>query len=126
MSMNKVQELQEKYSLFPNSYYIGRDPWENPEEQDITRCESFQNKWLAHTEKGWYGPLGLGLPTPTNVYLALDEFLDYIIQNKNDIKILQLKRKFGSLRIYLSNLNEEIRQEVWEFEQLCFERKLIY
>lgn len=132
-----VEELKIKYNLEPNSYYLHcpyKSKLGNKELQNEFNelFSTFCKKWDKYTEQNWYGCGGLGFPMPIIWLKVLDEFLDYILKECPDFKILQLKTKFGSIRIYLNlnsediDKNKQIQKEINLLEELLFDKFLIY
>lgn len=122
----KVNEIISKYKLSPNSYYSKSPYKKKATEKDEERYRQFCEKWIPYTEDGWYGPQGLGHPTPIKIYDALDEFLQYLVDKNPNMQIHQIKWKFGSLRLYIAGLNEESQQEVLKFCDVCADKFLVY
>ena len=135
--MNKAQELIGAFNLSPNSYYpedvnpydfrTGKstDMDKTLEEQEKLYKEA-REKWKAHVPEGWYGWGGLGNPTPSKWYTVLDQFLEYVKEIDPDFKILNIKIKFGGLRLYLNSKNEEVYEMCRELEAVMTDKKLIY
>jgi hypothetical protein len=72
----------------------------------------------------WVG--GLGNPTPSVWYTVLDQFLEYVKEIDPNFKILQIKIKFGGLRLYLDSKNKQIQEMCRELEEVMTDKKLIY
>ena len=79
-------------------------------------------KWAYRVARGWYG---FDLGNVPNVWrLILDEFLEWVQKQQPEFKILQVKVKFGRLRMYLGTKDaslmpdEHIRAEVAKLEAL--------
>ena len=130
--MNKAEELIEKYSLKPDSYYhVDFNPYlEEYRDSVMHICNSkmneLQEKFKQRIPKGWYGFKGLGFPTPLEWFKVLEEFLNYVEQQCPDFEIYQIKIKFGGIRIYLGNISKEIQQEIFELTSAMVDAKLIY
>jgi len=135
--MNKAEEIIKKYSLVPNSYYPdGVNPYDFrtgkhtdmdnhiAEQNDLYK--KYSQKWKDYVPEKWYGWGGLGNPTPVSWYLAIDEFLEYVKEIDPEFKILQLKIKFGSLRMYLNSTKQEVHELCHILEESMFDEKLIY
>lgn len=129
METSIIDVLTQKYELKSNAYYT-----KYPSDPDGTANQyhhdnhyrPFYDKWIKYTEEGWYGPAGLGYPMPEIWYSVLDEFLTYVLNECPNFKILQIKIKFGELRIYLEHINEKIASECSALETLLSDSHLIY
>lgn len=122
----KVDELIKKYNLEQNSYCSDLTP-NNPKFYDdaIQKEQDLQNKYRDRIAKGYYG-ICMGTPTPSVFYDVIDEFLEYVAEKCPDFKICQTKLKFGSLRLYIEGVTQEIQQECYFLEKVLFDEKLIY
>lgn len=130
IKMNIIEQLKEKYNLSPDSYYT-ESPYRKEDsaayDKHMKECyQPFHDKWIKYTEKNWYGPDGLGFPLPEVFYRALDEFLEYVLKECPEFKILQIKIKFGAYRGYYQGLTEKIQEENRELQNLLTDKFLIY
>src|SRR5579859_6420475 len=57
-------------------------------------------KWAYRVKEDWYG-FSLGETVPSSWVIAIELFLRFMKQEVPDFKILQIKLKFGGLRMYL-------------------------
>jgi hypothetical protein len=135
--MNKAQELIETFKLSPNSYYpedvnpydfrTGKSTdMDNTLEEQERLYKEAKEKWKDFIYPKCYGWGGLGNPTPSIWYTVLDQFLEYVKEIDPDFKILQIKIKFGGLRLYLDSKNEQIQEMCRELEEVMTDKKLIY
>lgn len=129
--MSKLQELIDKYHLQRNSYYPEdflpyRDT--SPEDQKIMRerTRQLQQKYAAYIPKGWYGFLGLGAPTAITWFDVIEEYIDHLLQSSPDLEILQVKVKFGGIRMYLGKITKEQQEELSTLTNLLHDDKLIF
>lgn len=132
----KIEELIQKYNLKKDGYCEGVDAlYGVSEHSDDVKARFFDtvyekemalnNKYADRIPKGWYG-FSLGTPTPVLFFDVIEEFLDYAIEQCPNLVILQVKIKFGGLRLYIDRVTEQIAKECFELQDLLFDSKLIY
>lgn len=121
---DRVDKLIAKYKLAPNSYYK-ESPYDGVY-PDISKAElMLVENWQNRTKKGWYG-ISIGQPCPESWFAFLNEFL-YIVEKYNkDFEILQIKMKYGSIRIYLDKISDETQDEVSKVQSFLHDRFLVY
>ena len=121
--MSFVDKIIERYDLKPNSY----DTVHSRNYQ--IKHDSLITKWTDRICDGWYG-FDL-CNAPESWFGIIDEFLLEIQKIHPTFKILQIKTKYGHLRIYLS-LDESLDNDsnVYDYceklESVMFEKKIIY
>ena len=118
----KIEEIISKYQDV-NDFIVDR----LDRITDSKDCHTyFTNKWRHHVEENWYGFSCFDIPK--HWINIVDDFLDYIKSNIDpDFKILQIKLKFGGMRLYLkSNEYEKIREYIVDLEKILFDERLIY
>lgn len=117
------KEIIEKYELAPNSYEMLEDNYLTAAELQLNLIE----KWQDYVGEGWYG---FDIPNaPLSWYFALDDCLQIILDKCPQMKILQIKLKFGGLRMYIdtSMANDfGIQQAITELEDACYDDILVY
>lgn len=120
----KFKNLLKKHKLSRNSYYQS-----SPYKQEVGQCSKGElallENWSHHVAKGWYG-ISLGQPTPDSWFRFLDAFLRLVRDYNPNFEIHQIKMKFGGLRCYLGNINEETRELVSQVEEIMYDDELIY
>ena len=84
------------------------------------------NKYKKNIDKGHYG-FDIGTPTPRNWFIVIDKVIETLINYDPNLKIQQIKMKFGGIRFYVTS---EIIEDILEIEILIsktlFSEKLIY
>lgn len=124
----KISELIQKYNLAPDSYYTV-SPYTNRSYDDDNAVfleeKLLKSKWKAYIEPQYYG-FSFGSPTPLVWLSVIDEFLDHVVEQCPNMRILQIKIKFGGLRCYIINVVPDIEEEIRQLEKVLFDKKLIY
>lgn len=120
----KLQKLIAKFKLKPNSYYQS-DPYTGNFPKISPPELQFLENWQCRTKKGWYG-ISIGQPAPDSWFLFLNEFLKLVEKDSPKFEILQIKMKFGGIRIYLDNVSENVNNSITEVEKLLCDKFLIY
>lgn len=123
--MNIIELLKQKYNLAPDSYYQKSPYSMNLYAKTSPREIELRKKWKFHVEQNWYG-ISLGEPTPPVWFEVIDEFLDYTKEKHLNFKILQIKIKFGGLKMYLDNIAPNTQGLVFDLEKLLQDKYLIY
>ena len=92
----------------------------------IINMRNIINKWEDHFQEGCH--VGWSLPSyvPFIWWNIIDLYLESVKDRCPEFKILQIKLKFGGLRLYLKNIPVEFQQEVGKLEQKLFYENLIY
>ncbi len=125
--MNKAEELIKKYNLVPNTY-LKESPYNklSPFVEGITRSQDewLLEKWDKYIPTGWYG-FSLD-PFPDICADAIDEFLEYVEKECRNFEILQIKLKFGGLRMYMGNINENIQKQCDLLMSVMKDERLFY
>lgn len=130
-----VDSLITKYNLVKDSYYqespyseeARRLTRDRPDDLEARiRTAKLQEKYKANIPPKWYGFNGLGAPTPLVWFDALDEFFEKLISIHPNVEIYQVKVKFGSIRIYISNTDAQVVEAVRKLADVLDDRKLIY
>lgn len=111
-------QLIQKYDLRPNSYVYDKDFDRGYWTLYLVK------KWNSRVAEFHYGFDGL----PNNVvwFQAIDEMLDIIEKDSPDFKIMQIKLKFGGIRIYLLNISDAVFGGIEKIEQVLYDEALIY
>lgn len=106
-----IESIIERYNLAPATYQ--RSTFE---ESNV--LNSYLNiKWADNIKEGWYG-WDIG-NAPIKWYLAVSDFLDLAVKKCPQLEILQIKQKFGGLRIYINNADAEVYEAASRLEYLC-------
>ena len=109
-----------KYQLAPNSYEMLEDNYLKAAELQLNLIE----KWQDYVGEGWYG---FDIPNaPISWYFALDDCLQIILDKCPQMKILQIKLKFGGLRMYVEADDCDIQDAIDELEKVCYDDSLVY
>ena len=138
-----AKQIIEKFGLIRDGYYqFGEDPqkeardyvnsilesnkdayW-NPYLIDPPTYRYIKSKWKDRIKQDCIG-FSMALPTPEVWYVAVDEFLNYVLEKCPDFKILSIVIKAGGVRFNLEGITEEIEKEMEEIEYILFDRKLL-
>lgn len=124
-----AQQLIKKYNLAADSYY-SESPYNKKSlleisSEGITVEANLYEKWKPNIPDGWYG-LSVGWPVPLVWYSVIGEFLDYVKLEKPDFQLLQIKIKYGGIRIHLDNVPLSIYKEADELEVVLYDKFLIW
>ena len=124
--VNKFQLKQNSY--FSDDFHITRnDAARQLIFKQSTELEAkFFVKYDRFIPVGWYGFELIGAPEVW--FDVIGELLDAVLQDKaeGDIQILQIKIKFGGIRIYIGGLNDDELDLVEKLTPLLFDERLIY
>lgn len=116
LKQSLAEKLIKKYKLARDTYVV-----HNSSSEQYNKLFA---KWKYKIEARWYG---LELRACPNVwYNVVDELLEYLSKKSPEFKILQIKLKFGGIRIYLSGVSNAIQDELDKLEDVMFDEKLIY
>lgn len=114
------KHIIEKYELASNSY--------SPFEDDYKHAAALQlalfERWLPYIQEGYYG-FDMG-GCPISWYFAIEEALCVILDKCPQMRILQIKLKFGGLRMYIEADDWEIQEAIDELEKVCYDDSLVY
>lgn len=94
-------------------------------EKALEKDNVLRQKFNSKVPTGWSG-INLCSPTPHTWFDVIEEFLEYVETKCPNFEILQIKIKFGGLRMYLNNISLDVHKEVVALEKLLFDKKLIY
>jgi len=127
--MNDIADkLITKYNLAAHSYYTV-SPYQTvtqeKREVDFNKTRGLSEKYRKYVKVGWYG-IDLGCPTPDIWFDVIDEFFSELINAGFEFKILQVKIKFGQIRIYLEYTDKTILGYVNKLESVMLDKLLIY
>jgi len=127
--MSIANELITKYKLEADSYYLANpyeilDPWG----RDVisNRIEELQIKYQKYVPARWYGLRGLSYPIPLVWLDVIDEYLQYATKECPDLHVLQVKVKYGGIRLYLDNWTDDVRVASYKLGDVLYDSKLIY
>ena len=111
----------EKYKLESNSYEHDTLVQGNEYEAWL---QSFLDKWGGRFIKGYWN-LDVGY-LPMRWCGALDEALDMIAEESPEFGIVQIKIKFGGIRIYLSDISDSISDGVEHLERVLYDDRFVF
>jgi hypothetical protein len=129
-----ITKILNKYNAFSDYYYpnIANPYDESAGLKNVDGLENaLQKKWKDHIPKGWYG-FAIGSPCPESWFNIIDEFLDYLVTIDPQLKIHQIKMKFGGIRFYVEVRGKDEEQQefidlqIAKLESQLFDKKLIY
>lgn len=125
--MRIAKDLMQKYGLVRDSYYT-QSPYANKDSVEnkraLEREAELSKKWADRIEPGFYG-FSLA-PAPLIWFDVIDEFLEYTKGKCENFKIMQIKVKFSGIRIYLSEIDDEIMQGCRDLESILIDQYLYY
>lgn len=84
--------------------------------------EEFLRKWSDRIGKTRIDLFDI----PASWFRVIDAFLQYMYEVDPDAKVLQLKYKFGGVRLYVETSVEEIQEQVHDLEKELYDERLIY
>lgn len=107
--------MKNKYNLKRNEYKT----------EELACTMELSEKWdYIRAKGGWYG-ISLG-SVPASWIIILDEFLSWGLEKCPELRIQQIKIKFGGMRIYLEGLNNEVYDMKTKLEEVFYDKRLVY
>lgn len=99
-----------------------------PDDEDFSyifaRIEKLSEKWQDYVEFGWYG---FDLPIIPEIWIdCIDSLLKYCQSKCPNFRILQIKLKFGGIRMYLSGLDAETENLVEDICRKMYNDRMVY
>jgi len=92
----------------------------------------FYQKWIKTFRENWGDRTVEGYWTfdlaclPELWYKVIDEAFEILNLNSPEFKILQVKLKYGGIRIYLEDISDDALYSVEELEKVLYESSLYY
>lgn len=84
----------------------------------------FCNKWQHRFVKGYWN-IDLGLH-PKSWYAAIEDVLELVAELCPEFGICQIRIKFGGIRIYLSDISEDVFYSLDKLEDVLYDDDFVY
>jgi len=114
-----VQSLLAEMSIDPHDFIVDR-----PERIADTReaYEDFCQRWEPRVGKARIDLFDV----PRSWLRVIDGFLTYMYEKDTNAQVIQLKYKFGGIRLYTNTSDPDLFDDIRDLESALFDERLVY